>query len=57
MYYDDESYNNGHGRAYEFLGISPKEGALIIVRPDQCRFFQTRVSFATTDSFVQMFPP
>ncbi|KAJ5645721.1 hypothetical protein N7507_011732 [Penicillium longicatenatum] len=35
IYYDDESYNSGHGRAYEFLGISPKEGALIIVRPDQ----------------------
>ncbi|KAJ6010333.1 hypothetical protein N7451_001745 [Penicillium sp. IBT 35674x] len=35
MYYDDESYNNGHGRAYDFLGINPKEGALIIVRPDQ----------------------
>ncbi|KAJ5953584.1 hypothetical protein N7454_000480 [Penicillium verhagenii] len=35
IYFDDESYNRGHGHAYEFLGIDPKEGALIIVRPDQ----------------------
>lgn len=36
MYYDDESYNKGHGHAYEFLGIKP-EGAIVIVRPDQCK--------------------
>lgn len=36
IYYDDESHNRGHGHAYEFLGIDPKQGALIIVRPDQC---------------------
>ncbi|KAJ5722740.1 hypothetical protein N7488_000775 [Penicillium malachiteum] len=35
IYYDDESYNKGHGHAYEFLGIDPKEGALVVVRPDQ----------------------
>ncbi|KAJ5232111.1 hypothetical protein N7468_005067 [Penicillium chermesinum] len=35
IFYDDESYNKGHGHAYELLGISPDEGALIIVRPDQ----------------------
>lgn len=33
---DDESYNSGHGKAYEFYGIDPKEGALAIIRPDQC---------------------
>lgn len=32
---DDESYNYGHGHVYEFLGIEPREGAVIIVRPDQ----------------------
>jgi phenol 2-monooxygenase len=37
IYYDDESYNDGHGHAYEYLGIDPAQGALIIVRPDQCR--------------------
>lgn len=36
MYYDDESYNKGHGHAYDFLGIGP-EGAIVIVRPDQCK--------------------
>lgn len=38
IYFDDESYNRGHGRAYDFLGINPREGALIIVRPDQCEW-------------------
>lgn len=33
---DDESYNSGHGRAYEFYGVDPKLGAFAIVRPDQC---------------------
>lgn len=37
MYYDDESYNKGHGHAYDFLGIKPEEGAIVIVRPDQCK--------------------
>ncbi|KAJ5577451.1 uncharacterized protein N7459_006415, partial [Penicillium hispanicum] len=35
IYYDDESYNEGHGHVYDFLGIEPKQGVLIIVRPDQ----------------------
>jgi phenol 2-monooxygenase len=37
IYYDDNSYNDGHGHAYEYLGIDPTQGALIIVRPDQCK--------------------
>jgi phenol 2-monooxygenase len=32
---DDESYNYGHGHAYDFLGINPAKGAVVIVRPDQ----------------------
>ncbi|KIW20628.1 hypothetical protein PV08_01204 [Exophiala spinifera] len=32
---DDESYNSGHGHAYEKYGIDPDIGATIIVRPDQ----------------------
>ena len=35
IFVDDESYNHGHGRAYETLGISKERGASIIVRPDQ----------------------
>lgn len=37
-YFDDWSYNSGHGNAYEFYGISEKKGALAIVRPDQCEY-------------------
>lgn len=36
IYYDDKSYNQGHGHAYEFLGINPNQGAIVVVRPDQC---------------------
>jgi phenol 2-monooxygenase len=32
---DDESYNYGHGHAYDFLGVKPNQGAVITVRPDQ----------------------
>lgn len=42
MYYDDESYNKGHGHAYEFLGIRP-EGAIVVVRPDQCKWLAESV--------------
>ncbi|KAL9114952.1 MAG: hypothetical protein Q9227_001195 [Pyrenula ochraceoflavens] len=37
-YIDDESYHFGHGHAYKFYGVSPDEGATVIVRPDNCRF-------------------
>ena len=36
VYADDESYNSGHGHAYEAYGVDPKKGALVIVRPDHC---------------------
>jgi len=35
VFVDDESYNSGHGRAYDFYGVDPKEGAVVVVRPDQ----------------------
>ena len=35
VYVDDESYNSGHGHAYEKYGIDPAKGAVVIVRPDQ----------------------
>jgi Phenol hydroxylase, C-terminal dimerisation domain. len=37
IYFDDESYNHGHGHAYETYGIDPERGALVVVRPDQCK--------------------
>jgi len=35
IFVDDESYNSGHGMAYKFYGVDPKQGAIVIVRPDQ----------------------
>ena len=37
IYIDDESYNSGHGHAYEFYGVDEQEGATVVVRPDQCK--------------------
>ncbi|KAK0704358.1 FAD binding domain-containing protein [Lasiosphaeris hirsuta] len=34
VFSDDESYNSGHGHAYEAYGVSPEQGAVVIVRPD-----------------------
>lgn len=36
VFIDDESYNSGHGHAYEKYGVDVKNGALVILRPDQC---------------------
>ncbi|KAF2811038.1 2-polyprenyl-6-methoxyphenol hydroxylase [Mytilinidion resinicola] len=35
IFIDDESYNSGHGKAYEAYGVDVQKGALAIVRPDQ----------------------
>lgn len=35
IFADDESYYKEHGRVYEGLGIDPKFGALVVLRPDQ----------------------
>lgn len=35
---DDESYNSGHGNAYEFYGCSKEMGCITVVRPDQREF-------------------
>ncbi|KAF2671835.1 phenol 2-monooxygenase [Microthyrium microscopicum] len=32
---DEESYNSGHGQAYKTLGVDSRQGAVIVVRPDQ----------------------
>lgn len=36
-YIDDEHYNSGQGHAYEKYGVDPDVGAIVIVRPDQCK--------------------
>lgn len=35
VFVDDQSYHEGHGQAYENYGIDFKNGASVIVRPDQ----------------------
>lgn len=35
VFVDDESYNSGHGKAYERYGVDVSEGAIAVVRPDQ----------------------
>ncbi|KAI1094591.1 FAD binding domain-containing protein [Rostrohypoxylon terebratum] len=37
VFVDDEGYHTPHGHAYEKYGVDPKKGALVIVRPDQCK--------------------
>ncbi|KAK0704036.1 FAD binding domain-containing protein [Lasiosphaeria miniovina] len=34
VFADDESYNSGHGHAYEAYGIASQRGAIVVVRPD-----------------------
>lgn len=47
VFVDDESYNSGHGHAYEKYCIDPTKGAVIVVRPDQCK--------STPDSFLNIY--
>lgn len=35
IFVDAESYHEGHGKAYEFYGVDPGEGCVVILRPDQ----------------------
>ncbi|KAK8082789.1 FAD binding domain-containing protein [Apiospora saccharicola] len=35
VFVDDQSYNSGHGHAYENYGVEPDAGALVVIRPDQ----------------------
>lgn len=35
IYVDDQSYHEGHGQAYKNYGVDPKEGCVVILRPDQ----------------------
>ncbi|KAL2827517.1 FAD binding domain-containing protein [Aspergillus cavernicola] len=46
IFFDDESYNKGHGQLYEHLGINPQNGVIVIVRPDQ---YKHEMTFITTN--------
>lgn len=37
VFFDDESYDQGHGQAYKQLGIDSRTGCAVIIRPDQCK--------------------
>ncbi|KAK8088327.1 FAD-dependent monooxygenase [Apiospora hydei] len=37
VFVDDQSYSSGHGHAYESYGVKPQVGALVVIRPDQCK--------------------
>lgn len=51
---DDESYNSGHGHAYKFYGVEPAEGAVVVVRPDQCKWFCIFVGTRLTLADISM---
>lgn len=53
---DDDSYNSGHGHAYEKFGVDPEKGATVIVRPDQCMFLQRSHSSAFDEPADLCFP-
>ncbi|KAK1676958.1 FAD binding domain-containing protein [Colletotrichum godetiae] len=37
VFVDDASYHAGHGEAYAKYGVNPEVGAMVLVRPDQCK--------------------
>lgn len=42
MYVDDESYDAGHGKAFETYGFETnRPEAIVVVRPDQCKQLPT----------------
>lgn len=38
VFVDDQSYNSGHGHAFDSLGIDPDAVTVVVVRPDQCEY-------------------
>lgn len=39
VFVDDESYNSGHGHAFDMIGVDHRAVTIVLVRPDQCEFF------------------
>lgn len=35
IFFDDQSWNDGHGEAYKTLGINTQKGCIVVARPDQ----------------------
>lgn len=38
VFVDDIDYKDVGGELYATCGVDPKDGAIVIVRPDQCKF-------------------
>ncbi|KAK4150689.1 3-hydroxybenzoate 4-monooxygenase [Chaetomidium leptoderma] len=53
VFADDESYNSGHGHAYEAYGVDPQRGALVVVRPDH--YVAKVAALSEVDSIRQFF--
>ncbi|EAQ88712.1 hypothetical protein CHGG_05331 [Chaetomium globosum CBS 148.51] len=53
VYADEESYNSGHGHAYDAYGVNPEEGALVVVRPDH--YVAKVAALGEVDSIQQFF--
>ncbi|AEO57248.1 hypothetical protein MYCTH_2303163 [Thermothelomyces thermophilus ATCC 42464] len=53
VFADEESYNSGHGHAYEAYGVHPERGALVVVRPDH--YVSKIASLDEADSLEQFF--
>lgn len=41
IFFDNNSYHRGYGDAYQKYGIDPKAGCIVVVRPDQCKSWQS----------------
>ncbi|KAK4039419.1 3-hydroxybenzoate 4-monooxygenase [Parachaetomium inaequale] len=53
VFADEESYNSGHGHAYDAYGVDPQEGALVVVRPDH--YVAKVATLDEADSISQFF--
>jgi phenol 2-monooxygenase len=56
IFVDDESYHEGFGKIYEYLGIDPQEGCAMIIRPDQYVSYVGRMdAYDEMDRFFSAF--
>jgi phenol 2-monooxygenase (NADPH) len=53
IFADDESWNSGHGHAYEAYGINAAQGCLVVVRPDHCQ--SQHPSSSSSSLFICLF--
>lgn len=43
---DDESYNSGHGHAFDTIGVDDEALTVVVIRPDQCEFLTDAQSWS-----------